>query len=148
MSKQNNRTELISSRNMNCGSNKQYMIVNWIASLTPSKVGLFQARCEYSCCLSSLLAAIRKFRGRDVFRERSITTRSEERRLHSQVRLFHLCSNIWIRLLFISHTTIVPSPRFAVATGFLNSPLPLPLLPNFVTNFPLSSNNWTLWLLD
>ena len=55
-----------------------------MSSFTSSKVGLFQARCEYSC-LSSLLAAIRKFRGRDVFRERSLTTRREERRLYSQV---------------------------------------------------------------
>ena len=55
-----------------------------MSSFTSSKVGLFQARCEYSS-LSSLIAAIRKFRGRDVFRERSLTTRSEERRFYWQV---------------------------------------------------------------
>ena len=47
-----------------------------ISSLTSSKAGLFQARCEYSC-LSSLVAAVRKFRGKDVF--------CEERRFYSQV---------------------------------------------------------------
>ena len=36
-------------------------------------------------CLSSVFAAIRKFRGGHVSRERSLTTRSEERRLYSQV---------------------------------------------------------------
>ena len=56
----------------------------YISSLTSSKAGLFQARCEYSC-LSSLLVVIRKFRGKDVFRERSLTTRSDERRFNSQV---------------------------------------------------------------
>ena len=29
-----------------------------------------------------------------------------------------------------------------------NSPLSLPLLPNLVTNFPLSSNNWVPWLVE
>ena len=96
-------------------------------------------------CLSSLLAAIRKFRGRDVSRKRSLTTRREERRLYSLAKLSHLCLNTWIRLLWNSHTTILPSLRIAVENGFFNSPLPLPSLPNFVTNFPLSSNTWTLW---
>ena len=57
------------------------------------------------------------------------------------VRSYYILSNTWIRLLFISHTTILPSLRFAKDLGNLNSPLSLPSLPNFVTNFPLSSNN-------
>ena len=56
------------------------------------------------------------------------------------VRSYYILSNTWIRLLFISHTTILPSLRFAKDLGNLNSPLSLPSLPNFVTNFPLSSN--------
>ena len=60
--------------------------------------------------------------------------------LFASYRLFHVCSNTWIRLLLNSHTTILPSLRIAVENGLLNSPLPLPSLPNFVTNFPLSSN--------
>ena len=60
--------------------------------------------------------------------------------LFAGYRLFHVCSNTWIRSLFKSHTTILPSLRIAVEYGFFNSPLPLPSLPNFVTNFPLSSN--------
>lgn len=42
---------------------------------------------------------LRKFGCRDVSRERSLTTRIEERWLYSQARLFHLCSNTWIRRL-------------------------------------------------
>ena len=56
------------------------------------------------------------------------------------VRSYYIFSKTWIRLLLKSHTTILPSLRFAVDTGQLNSPLLLPSLPNFVTNFPLSSN--------
>ena len=85
--KQNNRTKLIFSRNMNCGSNDQDMIVKRrIISSSTLRI-----------CLSSLLAAIRKFRGRDVSSERSLTTRSEERRSYLQAKLFHLWSNTWIR---------------------------------------------------
>ena len=57
------------------------------------------------------------------------------------VRSYYILSKTWIRLFFLSHTTILPSLTFAVDLGKLNSPLSLPLLPNFVTNFPLSSNN-------
>ena len=57
------------------------------------------------------------------------------------VRSYYISSKTWIRLLSLSHTTILPSLRFAVESGFLNSALSLPSLPNFVTNFPLSSNN-------
>ena len=53
------------------------------------------------------------------------------------LRSYYIFSKTWIRLLFVSHTTILPSLRFAVDTGNFNSPL---TLPNFVTNFPLSSN--------
>ena len=56
-------------------------------------------------------------------------------------RSYYNWSKTWIRLFSLSHTTILPSLRFAVDTGHLNSPLSLPSLPNFVTNFPLSSNN-------
>ena len=56
------------------------------------------------------------------------------------VRTYYILSKTCIRWLSISHTTIFPSLRFAVDTGRLNSPLSLPSLPNFVTNFPLSSN--------
>ena len=42
-SKQNNRTKLIFSRNMNCVSNDQYIILNWWISSLTSKVGLFLA---------------------------------------------------------------------------------------------------------
>ena len=57
------------------------------------------------------------------------------------VRSCYILSKTWIRLLFVSHTTIIlPSLRFAVDLGNFNSPLSLPLLPNFVTHFPLSSN--------
>ena len=56
------------------------------------------------------------------------------------VRSYYNWSKTWIRLLFLSHTTILPSLRFAVENGNFNSPLPLPSLPKFVTNFPLSSN--------
>ena len=42
-SKQNNRTKLIFSRNMNCGSNDQDIIVNWWISSLTSNVGLFLA---------------------------------------------------------------------------------------------------------
>ena len=55
-------------------------------------------------------------------------------------RSYYNWSKTWIRLFSLSHTTILPSLRFAVDTGHLNSPLSLPSLPNFVTNFPLSSN--------
>ena len=57
------------------------------------------------------------------------------------VRSYYIFSKIWIRLLSLSHTTFLPSLRFAVEYGNFNSPLSLPSLPNFVTNFPLSSNN-------
>ena len=53
---------------------------------------------------------------------------------------YHTSSNIWIRLLPNSDTTILPSLRFAVDIGQFNSPFPLPSVPNFVTNLPLSSN--------
>ena len=88
MSKQNYRTKLISHRSMNCETNDQYIIVNCISSLT-LKVELFQARCEYSCRLSDDCSSplyIRKFLGRDVSRERSLTARNEERRLYLQAR--------------------------------------------------------------
>ena len=35
--------------------------------------------------MCAFTATLRKFRGKDVFRERSLTTRSEERRFYSQV---------------------------------------------------------------
>ena len=54
-------------------------------------------------------------------------------------RSYYNWSKTWIRLFSLSHTTILPSLRFAVDTGHLNSPLSLPSLPNFVTNFPLRS---------
>ena len=38
--------------------------------------------------------------------------------------------------------------RIAVELGDINSPLSVPLLPNFVTNFPHSSNTWVLWLVE
>ena len=38
--------------------------------------------------------------------------------------------------------------RIAVELGNINSPLSVPLLPNFVTNFPHSSNTWVLWLVE
>ena len=60
------------------------------------------------------------------------------------VRSYYILSKTWIRLFSLSHTTILPSLRFAVALGKLNSPLSLPSLPNFVTNFPFSSNTCTL----
>ena len=60
------------------------------------------------------------------------------------VRSYYILSKTWIRLLSLSHTIILPSLRFAVDLGNLNSPLSLPSLPNFVTNFPLSSNTCTL----
>ena len=60
------------------------------------------------------------------------------------VRSCYILSKTWIRLLRLSHTTILPSLRFAVDLGKLNSPLSLPLLPNFATNFPLSSNTCNL----
>ena len=55
-------------------------------------------------------------------------------------RSYYNWSKTWIRLFSLSHTTILPSLRFAVDTGHLNSPLSLPALPNFVTNFPLRSS--------
>ena len=55
-------------------------------------------------------------------------------------RSYYNWSKTWIRLFSLSHTTILPSLRFAVDTGHLNSPLSLPSLPNFVTNFPLRSS--------
>ena len=47
-------------------------------------------------------------------------------------RSYYNWSKTWIRLFSLSHTTILPSLRFAVDTGHLNSPLPLPSLPKFV----------------
>ena len=55
-------------------------------------------------------------------------------------RSYYNWSKTWIRLFSLSHTTILPSLRVAVDTGHLNSPLPLPSRPNFVTNFPLRSS--------
>ena len=55
-------------------------------------------------------------------------------------RSYYNWSKTWIRLFSLSHTTILPSLRFAVDTGHLNSPLPLPSLPKFVKNFPLRSS--------
>ena len=40
------------------------------------------------------------------------------------------------------------SEGFAVEIGNINSPLSLPLLPNFVTNFPHSSNTRVPWLVE
>ena len=54
-------------------------------------------------------------------------------------RSYYNWSKTWIRLFSLSHTTILPSLRVAVDTGHLNSPLPLPSRPNFVTNLPLRS---------
>ena len=47
--------------------------------------------------------------------------------------------NIWIRSLFLSHTTIWSFLRTATENGLLNSPNLLPFVPNFPTNFPSSS---------
>ena len=55
-------------------------------------------------------------------------------------RSYYNWSKTWIRLFSLSHTTILPSLRFAVDTGHLNSPLSLPAPPNFVTNLPLRSS--------
>ena len=55
-------------------------------------------------------------------------------------RSYYNWSKTWIRLFSLSHTTILPSLRGAVDTGHLNSPLPLPSHPNFVTNLPLRSS--------
>ena len=54
-------------------------------------------------------------------------------------RSYYNWSKTWIWLFSLSHTTILPSLRVAVDTGHLNSPLPLPSRPNFVTNLPLRS---------
>src|SRR5947208_353185 len=55
-------------------------------------------------------------------------------------------ANFWMRLLSRSPTKTFPLPSTATPQGTLNCPSPLPPLPHFVMNVPMSVNFWTLAL--
>ena len=138
-------------------------IINWTGSWSTTKcqTKLLSLRSEYKaqiahfycawfwCLLSWAKQKIDCIFTAHIIHSRTLQYCLQNEHISNNIKnRYHTDSNIWIRWLQKSVTTIFPSLKTAKETGLLNCPGPVPSVPNLDTKFPSKSNTWILWFLE